>query len=206
MYICCRYCKHTGSFLHERGHTCKKHETFINLNSKESMDFMFNCKDCELDIKSLLSIARYMETISFEVVFNEYFESRNDMGCYYDTEKTLQVHDVDTTEDIIGYRVLFNNFPVFYTENVDEIKLIQKGLGLNSNELCSIECELLDDKLNTIKRLNEENEMLSEHIRLYQSIKNLTTEYDVSPEEVKRLLVDYTKDKTVKYHRFDEYD
>lgn len=143
MYICCKHCKHTGSFKHEIGHFCIKHQKDILYNNKDAIDFMFNCKDCELEIGTLLKIARYMKTISFEVIFDEYFETRNDIGVYIqDKDKwekgmlegkvTEGLNSYDITNDnVIGYNVLFNNFPVFYTENKDEIRFIQKALGID---------------------------------------------------------------------------
>ena len=64
----------------------------------------------------------------------------------------------------------------------------------------------LNEQDTKIQRLEKENEMLREHIQLYGSITNLITEYDLSPKEIKEILDDYTKDKEVKGHRFDEYD
>ena len=142
MYICCKHCEYTGNFLHEKGHSCKKHKTFIDLNSKESVDLMFNCKDCQLYIHDLIKIARHMKSISFEYILNENFRSRNDMGIiikdekkfnkgfYKDSiDKVFKAYDVDTTEHIIGWKILFNEFPVYYTESIDEIKFIKSALG-----------------------------------------------------------------------------
>ena len=64
----------------------------------------------------------------------------------------------------------------------------------------------LNEQDTKIQQLEKENKMLREHIQLYGSITNLTTEYDLSPKEIKDILKDYTKDKEVKGHRFDEYD
>lgn len=146
MYICCSHCKHTGNFIHEVGHACRKHDKFINFNNLESMEFMFNCKDCELDIGELLRVARYMDTISFEVVFDEYFQVMNNMGVvikdrdkwnhgFYKCSFTevYKPFDVKNTH-VKGYRLLFNNYPVFYTENFEEILFIQQGLGLINRE------------------------------------------------------------------------
>lgn len=142
MYICCSKCKHTGNFIHELGHNCNKHDKFINFNKHESIEFMTNCQDCELDISNLLKIARYMDTISFEVVFDEFFHVMNNMGVVIkDSDKwnhglykcsfteVYKPNKVNNTH-IKGYRVLFNNFPVFYTEDKNEIDFIQRGLGL----------------------------------------------------------------------------
>ena len=142
MYICCKHCKHTGNFIHEVGHNCNKHDRFINLNKQESIDFMVNCRDCELDISNLLRVARYMDSISFEVVFDEYFEVMNNMGVVIkDSDKwnhgfykcsfteVYEPNKVNNTH-VKGYRVLFNSYPVFYTEDKSEIEFIQKGLGL----------------------------------------------------------------------------
>ena len=149
MYICCNHCKHTGSFYHELGWTCRKHDRIINLNSLESVNEMFNCKDCQLDISELLRIAKYCNTISFEYVFDEYFEVMNNMSVvikdrekwnhgfyrnqgysFTDVYKPMEV----TNDHVVGYRVLFDGFPVFYTEREDEIEFIKKGLGLQREE------------------------------------------------------------------------
>lgn len=145
MFICCRHCKHTGSHHHERGWTCKKHDVFINLNDYESMNQMFNCKDCTLGVGDIFRIAPYCNTISFQIVFDEYFCVMNNMGVYIkDDEKwdngrykykgisfvdVYDTHNVDNTH-IMGYKLLFNDFPVFYTEDKKEIDFIKEGLGL----------------------------------------------------------------------------
>ena len=149
MYICCRHCKHTGSHYHEQGWTCNKHNRMVNLNNLESVKEMFNCKDCQLDIDNILRIAKYCNTISFEYVFDEYFEVMNNMGVVIkDSEKwnhgfyknqgysftdVYETHHV-TNDHVVGYRLLFDGFPVFYTANKDEIEFIRKGLGLTEEE------------------------------------------------------------------------
>ena len=145
MYICCSHCKYVGNFIHELGHNCNKHDRFINLNKLESMEFMFNCRDCELNISNLLMVARYMDTISFEVVFDDCFHVMNNMGVVIkDSDKwnhgfykcsfteVYKPNKVDNTH-VKGYKVLFNNYPVFYTEDKSEIEFIQKGLGLRKS-------------------------------------------------------------------------
>lgn len=141
MYICCRHCKHNGNFVHERGHSCRLHNCFINYNDKESVELMFNCKDCQLDISDVFSIARYCKSISVEYIFDEYFEVMNNMGVvikdskewnngfYKDMLKAYKVKEV-TNDHVIGYKVLFDGFPVYSCERMEEINFILKGLGL----------------------------------------------------------------------------
>jgi len=142
MYVCCSHCKHAGHFTHEVGHSCRKHDFFISLNNKKAVELMFNCRDCELSIGELLRIARYMNSISFEVVFDDTFHVMNNMGAYIkDKDKWnhgfykcsfTEVYEPAKVDNnhVMGYRVLFNNYPVFYTENSEEILFILTGLGL----------------------------------------------------------------------------
>ena len=121
----------------------------VNLNNLESVKEMFNCKDCQLDIDNILRIAKYCNTISFEYVFDEYFEVMDNMSVvikdrekwnhgfyrnqgysFTDVYKPMEV----TNDHVVGYRVLFDGFPVFYTEREDEIEFIKKGLGLQREE------------------------------------------------------------------------
>ncbi len=117
----------------------------MNFNNKKSMEKMFNCTDCQLDIGYIFDFARYCKNIHFEVIFDDTFHVMNSMGVIIkDSDKyhngfyknfghsfidVFKIKNVNNSH-VKGYRLLFDSFPVFYTERKDEMEFISKGLGL----------------------------------------------------------------------------
>ena len=143
MYICCRHCKYSGHFVHEQGHSCRLHDCFINYNNYESVKRMYECTDCKLSIDRVLELARYMNTISFEIVFDDTFHVMNNIGVVINDKKEwnngfvkdpIKAYKPNRVENdhIIGYRVLFDGFPVYYCERKEEILFILKGIGIKT--------------------------------------------------------------------------
>lgn len=141
MYICCFNCRHRTHVRHQQGHGCNYHDCWIDYNDYESAKLMYECKNCELSLPKVLELARLCKSISFEYVFDEHFHVMNDIGAYVKDEKEFNrgfvkdplkafgVHKVKNNH-VIGYRILFNGFPVYYCERIEEIHLIMEGLGL----------------------------------------------------------------------------
>ena len=144
MYRYCRHCKHTGSFIHEEGHSCQLHNFSVSLNNLDAIHKMYECQDCEISLDEIHNIARYASNISVQSDFDDYFESMNNMGTYikagmgekwqhHQYDSLLEVLDVrDVKNDhVLGYKILFDGFPVYKTTNIEEIDFIMKGLGMH---------------------------------------------------------------------------
>ena len=148
MYRFCKHCRHTGHFVHEEGHSCEKHNFFVNLNDINAMKKMAECKDCNLGFGRILENARYASKIAFEIDFDDTFHVMNNMGTYiqankgdkwqiHDYESPLEVYDCYDVENthVLFYKILFDGFPVYKTTDVEEIKFFIRGLGLHKAKI-----------------------------------------------------------------------
>lgn len=148
MYRFCKHCRHTGHFIHEEGHSCRKHDFFVNINYMDTLKKMMECKDCDLTFERVLGHARYASKISFEIDFDDTFHVMNSMGTHIkkgqgdkwemrDYDSPLEVYDCFDVENthVLCYRVLFDDFPVYKTTDVEEIKFFIRGLGLHKAKI-----------------------------------------------------------------------
>lgn len=131
MYKCCRHCNHTGNHVHEIGWKCEKHDFFVNWNDKKCVDKVFECTDCRLSFSNLFQIGVYADDISVKYVLEEYSESHNEIMVYYkEGEYPRKPHVEPANKNlIVEYIVCFDDFPVFRTEDIEEIEFIKKGFN-----------------------------------------------------------------------------
>lgn len=131
MLSCCRHCKYTGSFFHEIGWACKKHDFFIHMDDLESLERASHCKDCQLDLDELFRKGVKADVVSIGYVLEGNSGVHNGIHTYTRADDpTDKLYVKGTSADmVVGYVVFFDGFPVFRTNDESVVRLIKEGFN-----------------------------------------------------------------------------